>query len=114
MQRGSVQKRDDLRSIRQKDGLSQEKLAQTLGVSQSTVSRRERKPPQRHSDATYQLCSYAESKKAKNERSERRDVRRSFDEVWNKSDAHATALSKIIEAFVELCRSEHRDEEEPG
>ena len=113
MQRGSAQKLVDLRDFRQRKGLSQAKVAQGLGISQSTVSRRERKPPQRHSDATNALCNYAEKRIGKIKATDRRAVQKSFDEVWNKSGAHATALSKIIEAFVELCVSDQR-EEEPG
>ena len=113
MQRASAQKLVDLRSFRQRKGTTQTELAQELGISQSTVSRRERKPPQRHSDATYVLCNYAEKKAGKPKTTDRRAVQKSFDEVWNKSDAHSAALSRIIEAFVELCRSDRRDEEEP-
>jgi len=112
MQRGSAEKLADLRDTRRKKGLSQTAVADSLGISQSTVSRRERKPPQRHSDATYQLCKYAEKVLGKSKAAEQRATQKSFDEVWNKSDAHATALSKIIEAFVEFCRA--GDEEEPG
>src|ERR1700691_5392352 len=99
MQSGSAQKLTDLRSFRQQKGLSQAEIAHKLGISQSTVSRRERKPPQRHSDATYVLCNYAETKVTQSRISGRRAVQKSFDEVWNKSDAHAAALSKIIEVF---------------
>lgn len=114
MQRNLATKLVELRESRQREGISQTELAEELGISQSTISRRERKPPQRHSEATYRLCNYAETKLRKAKASDKRVTQRSFDEVWNKSDAHAAALSKIIEAFVDLCRSERRDEEEPG
>jgi transcriptional regulator with XRE-family HTH domain len=114
MQRGSTQKLADLRDSRRAKGLSQTAVAEGIGISQSTVSRRERKPPQRHSDATYKLCKYAEQTVGKSKAADQRATKKSFDEVWNKSDAHAAALSKIIEAFVEFCRAEREDEEGPG
>ena len=78
------------------------------------MSRRERKPPQRHSDATYKLCSYAETKIVKAKPADRRAVQKSFDEIWSRSDAHANALSKIIDAFAELSKSDGHEEEESG
>lgn len=114
MQRASAKKLADLRVYRHEKGLSQAELAKELGIDQSTVSRRERKPPQRHSEATYKLCSYAETKAIKAKPADRRAVQKSFDEVWSRSDAHANALSKIIDAFVELCRSDQQQEEDSG
>ncbi len=106
MQRSSTQKVADLRSLRRKQGLSQVAVAKGAGISQSTVSRRERKPPQRHSDATYKLCTYAEQELGKQGGAGRKkEARKAFDEVWNKSDAHARAISKIIEAFAEFCKA---------
>ena len=107
MQRGSAQKVSDLRNLRRKEGLSQAAVAKDAGISQSTVSRRERKPPQRHSDATYKLCSYAEKEFGKQGvAGGKKGVQKAFDEVWNKSDAHARAISKIIEAFAEFCKAQ--------
>jgi len=115
MQQGSGKNLTLLRNHRRKEGLSQEDIAKSLGISQSTVSRRERKPPQRHSDASYKLCSYAENAVGKVSLTDQRVIKKAFDEVWHKSEAHAVALSKIISAFVELCRSEGTDKEEtPG
>jgi transcriptional regulator with XRE-family HTH domain len=113
MQRRSAKKLVELREVREQEGLSQAELAEHLGISQSTVSRRERKPPQRHSDASFRLCNYAETRLTMTD-SDRISARKSFDEVWKKSSAHAAALSKIIEAFVDLCRSDRIDEEEAG
>jgi transcriptional regulator with XRE-family HTH domain len=107
MQRSSTQKVAELRSLRRKQGLSQADVAKSADISQSTVSRRERKPPQRHSDATYKLCSYAEKELGKQGVvGRKKDVQKAFDEVWNRSDAHAHAISKIIEAFAEFCKTQ--------
>jgi len=112
MQRDSTDISQALESLKKNRIESQSEIARKAGISQSTVSRRLRKPPQRHSDATSKLCNYAvihvpiepdpEMKKG---------VQKAFDEVWNKSGAYAAAISKVIEAFAELCRSEHDDEE---
>src|SRR5260370_32690289 len=107
-----AQKLTGLRKLRRKKGLSQIKLARRLGISQSTVSRRERKPPLRHSDATFRLCKYAVKKLGRSRISDRRAILKAIDEICNKSDAHAIALSEIIDAFVELSRSENRESAE--
>jgi len=111
MQRRPAEK---LRAFRQEKGLSQAEIAKNAGVSQATVSRRERKPPQRHSDANVRLCSYADKVIKKRTIADQRAIKKSFDEVWNKSEAHAAALSRIIEAFALFCGSERGDEEEPS
>jgi transcriptional regulator with XRE-family HTH domain len=106
MQRKATQKVTDLRTFRREKGLSQVSVAKHAGISQSTVSRRERKPPQRHSEATYKLCSYAGTEFGKQGVAGRKkEAQKAFDEVWNKSDAHARAISKIIEAFAEFCKA---------
>lgn len=95
-----------LRKFRHQKGLSQKDIARKLGINQSTVSRRERMSPQRHSDATSRLCRYAELEDVKSKATDRRALRESIDEICSKSDAHAAALSVIIDAFVELCRAD--------
>jgi transcriptional regulator with XRE-family HTH domain len=111
MQRNTTAKLVELREHRQEKGLSQAELANKLGISQSTVSRRERTPPQRHSDATLVLCNYAVKATVTRQKTNHRAILKSFDEVCKKSDAHAAALSKIIEAFVDLCKAERKGEE---
>jgi len=106
MQNNSAQKLKELRTFRRRKGLSQAFLAKTLGISQSTVSRRERKPPQRHSDATYKLCTYAIKKTEKTKSIDRKAIRKAIDEILARSDAHAIALSEIIDAIAELSRSD--------
>lgn len=109
MQDNLAEKLVDLRSYRQQKGLSQADLAQELGISQATVSRRERKPPQRHSDATYKLCSYAITATGAVVTPDRQAIQISFDEIWDKSDAHAAALTKIVEAVSELSQLDRRN-----
>jgi len=101
-----------LRERRRKDGLSQSAVAKKLGISQSTVSRRERNTVQRHSDATAKLCNYAIRKGAKRRFIDRKAVKAAIDEVWRTSSTHAVALSEIIETFVELSKSECGDTKE--
>jgi transcriptional regulator with XRE-family HTH domain len=112
MQRNNAKKVADIRDFRKEEGLSQTEIAKKLGISQSTVSRRERKPPQRHSDASYKLCNYAETQLSPT--GDRRAVKKAFDQVWNKSDEHAAALSKLVEAFSLLCKASTKDKEESG
>jgi transcriptional regulator with XRE-family HTH domain len=105
-----------LRKRRREEGLTQSDVAKTLGINQSTVSRRERNAvQQRHSDATAKLCNYAVRKNTKSGLTDRKAVKAAIDEVWRISRAHAVALSEIIETFVELSKSECGDtQEEPG
>jgi transcriptional regulator with XRE-family HTH domain len=116
MQPDSVQTLKELRKLRLRKGRSQLNVAEQLKISQSTVSRRERKQPQRHSDATAKLCNYAAREGKRSQRVDRRALGKAIDEVCSKSDAHAVALSEIIEAFVALCRAERQDgrEEKSG
>jgi transcriptional regulator with XRE-family HTH domain len=109
MQLDSAQKLGDLRKLRRKSGVSQQSLAKQLGISQSTVSRRERIPSRRHSDATMRLCKYADTNASSLRNVDRRAIHKAINEVLRKSDAHAVALSEIVEAFVDLCRADGRD-----
>jgi transcriptional regulator with XRE-family HTH domain len=82
-------------------GLSQEELASEAGVSQSTVSRALRRFPERHSQAVIKLCNYA-GIELKNDMGSTaigtKQVLKAFEEIWDGSDAHATAIARIIEA----------------
>jgi hypothetical protein len=89
---------------------SQTYVADKSGVDQGTVSRWLKKPPQKVTAAHKKLCSYAERVLSGAETEGHQEaVHKAFDECWNRSEAHATAISKIINAFAELCRR-NRDE----
>lgn len=80
-----------------------------LGISQSTVSRRERDRAKKSSEANNHLCRYAELMSSQ-PKIDRDKVLNSLSEVWNMSEAHADALSKIVDAVVELCYVEGNQE----
>jgi transcriptional regulator with XRE-family HTH domain len=112
MQRDSTAISQVLESLKNNRIESQSEIAKKAGISQSTVSRRLRKPPRRHSNATSKLCNYAvRNVLIAPDPEMKKGVQRAFDEVWEKSGAHAAAISKVIEAFAELCRSEREDKE---
>lgn len=104
-----------LKVLWEKREVSQAKLANNAGVSQSTVSRRLKKPPQRYSEATDKLCSYAAKELiGQLPPAAKKKAAKKFDKVWSKSNAHATAISKIIDAFAELCLSEDSERRNPN
>lgn len=93
-------------------GETQSHIAKATGIDQGTVSRflNKKKPPQRVTDAHTKLCSYATSVLSGTDHKEGKEgTLRAFDECWNRSEAHATAISKIIDAFVELCRRDQKE-----
>lgn len=97
MQAISVQLRDFMKT----KGLSQSALAKAAGVNQSTVSRALRQAPARHSEAMLRLCRYAGISDLQSESSTARGAKlvlTSFEKVWDGSDAHATAIARIIDA----------------
>jgi transcriptional regulator with XRE-family HTH domain len=110
MQQHSAKLAQDLREYMRRHGQSQSYVADETGVNQGTVSRWLKKPPQRVTTAHRKLCSYAERVLSGTEGQEHEEaVGKALHECWSRSEAHATAISKIISAFVELCR---RDREE--
>jgi transcriptional regulator with XRE-family HTH domain len=82
-------------------GLSQSELANAAGVSQSTVSRALRKAPGKHSNASRRLCVYAgiEAEDATGSTVVgTKLVLKTFENIWDGTDAHAAAIARIIEA----------------
>jgi hypothetical protein len=112
MQQDSAKLARDLRAYMREHGQSQSYVAGKTSTNQGTVSRflNLKKPPQRVTEPHRRLCDYAVSALSGDEEQQRKGaIQAAFDECWNRSEAHATAISKIINAFVELCR---RDREE--
>lgn len=104
MQRDSIHA---FRKRRLKRGFSQEALAKQLGVSQSTVSRRERQKVSKYSKAGHKVEKFMETGRNNGgRRPSLRAAKRSLDIVWKKCGSHATTLSKIIGVFGDLCETE--------
>lgn len=92
-------------------GYTQSDVAEKASVNQSTVSRFLRKPPQRATSANERLCNYAESVVSEvADKGNQSSARKSLEICWSRSEAHAQAVSKILDALAELCQHD-RDEE---
>jgi class 3 adenylate cyclase len=84
--------------------LSQEQLAESAGVSQSTVSRALRKGPQRNGRARAILFTFVENELNRTVPvgTGRDQVLGAFDRIWDGTELHAAAVVKVIEALVDL------------
>ena len=114
MQQDLAKLSHDLREHMRQHHQSQSDIADNAKVDQATVSRFLKKPPQRVTVACRKLCNYAEIILGASGEEGQTAVRKALDECWNRSEAHATAISKIIVAFVELCRQDRDKEESSG
>jgi predicted transcriptional regulator len=111
MQQDSAKLGRDLSAYMREHHHSQAHVAEEAGVNQATVSRFLKKPPQRATVPNRKLCTYAERVLSGEGASEDKiAAQKALEECWNRSDAHARAVSKILNAMVELCRRD-RDEE---
>jgi transcriptional regulator with XRE-family HTH domain len=105
----------DLERYMQEYGLTQEQIAVNTCVDQSTVSRFLKRPPRRNTAPVRRLCKYAETLFAQAESTGDKAVAlKALDECWKTSDAHAEAVSKILNALAELCRHNRREGVTPG
>ena len=106
----------DLRAYMREHHCTQEHIAENAKVDQATVSRFLRRPPRRITTAARQLCIYAESLLSQQvaEDGDKTVAQRAFDECWSRSDIHAQAVSKILNALAELCRHDRQEGVEPG
>jgi DNA-binding LacI/PurR family transcriptional regulator len=105
MQQDSATLGSGLRAFMREHRYTQAYVAEQAKVDQATVSRFLKKPPQRVTSATRRLCSYAQSVLSKADMTgDQAAAQNALQVCWNKSDAHAQATSKILNALAELCR----------
>jgi tellurite resistance protein len=79
-------------------------IAEQAKVDQATVSRFLKKPPQRVTVANQKLCNYAELVvSGASDQQDQSAAQRALEICWNKSEIHAEAVSKILDALAELC-----------
>lgn len=115
MQQDSAELSLKLRAHMRENRYTQTYVAEHAEVDQATVSRFLKKPPQRVTVANQKLCSYAES--VISETAEKRDqsgAQRALEICWKKSEVHAEAVSKILDALAELCQRDSDEEVAPG
>lgn len=112
MQQDSAQLSQKLATYMREHRYTQAYVADKAEVDQATVSRFLKKPPQRVTLANLRLCTYAESlpsaRIALN--ADRTAAQTALEICWNRSGAHAQAVSKILDALAELSQRE-KDEE---
>ena len=83
--------------------LSQSRLAEEAGVSQSTVCRILQGKGVRNGSARRKLFIYAEiEEEALDEAAGFDAVAAAFREIWDKSDAHADAIARVISSLSGL------------
>jgi len=93
-----------IRSLMERDHVSQATIAKAASVSQPTVSRAAKRQPVRHSAAAQKLFTYIQQAgpAASPPSSGEQLVLIAFDRIWDRSDAHASAVAKIISATEDL------------
>jgi transcriptional regulator with XRE-family HTH domain len=93
-------------AYRERQGITQKKLAELADVSQSTVSRAERSLPIRNGRARSRLFTYMQRVHPTTGGAEA--ALTAVRETWDGSEAHAEALATLIRASLELWRREGR------
>lgn len=94
--------RHQLEDYMKRRGLTQAKLARLANVSQATVSRALRGLPERHGAARHKLFTYARIEPTAAGRSDEQGPERvveAFGRIWDGSDAHASAVARVIDAL---------------
>jgi hypothetical protein len=115
MQQDSAKLGRDLGAYMRAHRHTQAYIAEKASVDQATVSRFLKKPPQRATVASQRLCNYAESLLLEaTDEGEQTAAKRALEICWNKSEAHAQAVSKILNALAELCRNDSDEEVASG
>lgn len=98
-----MQDGSDIREFMRREVMSEAALAKRAGVSQSTVSRAIAGTGVRHGAARSKLftfihnCSSAMPPKKGVQR-----VVTAFERIWDRTDEHATAVARIIDALDDL------------
>lgn len=93
-----------IRAYMKKNALDQGTLASEAGVSQATVSRALAGSPARRGRAFLRLLAHVGKQGESTEPSVtgKKRVARAFERIWDGTDAHATAVAKIIEDLAGL------------
>jgi transcriptional regulator with XRE-family HTH domain len=98
-----------LKAIMEVNHLSQKDVASAVEISQATVSRVLRIPRVRKSKATAKLFSYMQQYSTTGKNSEGQTiVLQAFESIWDRSEAHATAIATIIKATAGLAPQERQ------
>jgi len=96
-----------LRAFMNREGLSQETLAKKARVSQATVCRALKNESIRRGAARNRLFKYAKITEWMNyerSRKSRARVLLAFDRIWDRTDQHANAIARVIDALAEFRR----------
>lgn len=108
MQQDSAKLSLKLETFMRENRYTQTYVAEQAEVDQATVSRFLKKPPQRATLANRRLCNYAEllpvEKAARTP--DHTAAQKALELCWNKSEVHARAVSKILDALAELCQGD--------
>lgn len=93
--------------------LSQNDIAKEANVSQASVSRALRRGPQRQGKANTKLFIYMQQRSGLgSSRKGAGVVADAFEAIWDRSEAHAIAIARIIKASDGLRPREHSEEED--
>lgn len=88
-----------VRSLLEREGISQRTLAHRAGVSQATVSRAARGKPLARGHAQARLLAYMHEQRIVGTAD---PIFSAISEIWDGSDAHAAALAHLLRASREL------------
>lgn len=94
-----------LQAFLDKNHLSQMELAKAAKVSQATVSRALSGVPLKHGRARAKLFTYAQLNGPSGQPPPKKGPQRvitAFKRIWDGTEAHATAVAKIIDALEDL------------
>ncbi len=103
---------DRLREFMRVNHLSQKDVAKEVNISQASVSRALSRVPQRQGKAAARLSIYMQERSNLGFGGRGADiVVEAFKSIWDRSEAHAIAIARIIKASDGLRPAEHSEEE---